>query len=71
MKLHITYIKIVVAGSDPAQGNIVILHAATIPCCKATAHQPVVLHLNVKDNLLLLYIQVSINLSPKLTVVAA
>ena len=34
MKLNLTYIKIVAVGSDPAQGNIVILHAATIPCCK-------------------------------------
>lgn len=33
-KLYPTYIKIVAAGSDPAQGNIVILHAATISCCK-------------------------------------
>ena len=34
MKLHLTYVKIVAVGSDPAQGNVVILHAATIPCCK-------------------------------------
>ena len=34
MKPHPTYIKIVVAGSDPAKGNVVILHTATIPCCK-------------------------------------
>ena len=33
MNLHPTYKKIV-AGSDPAQGNVVILHAATISCCK-------------------------------------
>ena len=33
MNLHPTYKKIV-AGSDPAQGNVVIPHAATIFCCK-------------------------------------
>ena len=34
MKLHLTYVKIVAVGSDSAQGNIVILHVFTIPCCK-------------------------------------
>ena len=34
MKLHLTYVKIVAVGSDPAQGKVVIPHASTSPCCK-------------------------------------